>query len=208
MNKMNERALASHRRACAAVVALLGLAGAAAPVSPALAQSLYDARNFRPLTADSKAFRVGDIVTIQVVENASASANADTDLKRSNSGGAQLNFRSSFPVAGATATATGQFDGGGQTARAGQLLATISVPVREVLPNGDLLISGEQLLVINEEQQRINIEGRVRPHDISDANTVVSNRIADARITYVGDGDIAQRQKPAWWHHFLDLFGL
>lgn len=172
------------------------------------AQSLFDAKTFRPITADSKAFRVGDIVTIQIVENASASANADTDLKRSNSAGAELHFRSPIPVAGANATATGQFDGGGQTARTGQLLATLSVSVRDVLPNGDLLVSGEQLLVINEEQQRIDVEGRVRPQDISDANTVLSNRVADARITYVGEGDLANRQKPGWWHHLLDLFGL
>jgi flagellar L-ring protein FlgH len=172
------------------------------------AQSLYDAKTFRPITADSKAFRVGDIVTIQIVENASASANADTDLKRSNSAGAELHFRSPIPIAGANATATGQFDGGGQTARTGQLLATLSVSVRDVLPNGDLLVSGEQLLVINEEQQRIDVEGRVRPQDISDANTVLSNRVADARITYVGEGDLANRQKPGWWHHLLDLFGL
>jgi flagellar L-ring protein FlgH len=172
------------------------------------AQSLYDAKTFRPITADSKAFRVGDIVTIQIVENASASANADTDLKRSNSAGAELHFRSPIPIAGANATATGQFDGGGQTARTGQLLATLSVSVRDVLPNGDLLVFGEQLLVINEEQQRIDVEGRVRPQDISDANTVLSNRVADARITYVGEGDLANRQKPGWWHHLLDLFGL
>jgi len=62
--------------------------------------------------------------------------------------------------------------------------------------------------VINEEQQRINVEGRIRPQDLSDQNVVLSNRVADARITYVGEGDLAQRQKPAWWHHFLDLFGL
>jgi len=190
------------KTALAALAAGLALAGTAP------AQSLYDAKTFRPLTADSKAFRVGDIVTIQVVENASATANADTDLKRSNSAGAELHLRRPTPVAGANATASGQFDGGGQTARAGQLLAQLSVTVRDVLPNGDLLIAGEQLLVINEEQQRINVEGRVRPLDITDQNVVASSRVADARITYVGEGDVAQRQKPAWWHHFLDLFGL
>ena len=191
-------------RTTSALAAILLAVSAAS----AAAQSLYDPKTFRPLTADSKAFRSGDIVTIQIVENASASANADTDLQRSNSGAAEMHFRSPIPIAGARATATGQFDGGGQTARTGQLLATLSVSVRDVLPNGDLLVSGEQLLVINEEQQRIDVEGRVRPQDISDQNTVLSNRVADARITYVGEGDIAQRQKPAWWHHFLDLFGL
>lgn len=191
-----------HARRTGAILAL----SLTALLPAAQAQSLYDAQTFRPLTADSKAFRVGDIVTIQVIENASATANADTDLKRSNSAGAQLNFRSTTPIAGAHATAEGQFDGGGQTARTGQLLAEISVTVREVLPNGDLLVSGEQLLVINEEQQRIDVEGRVRPADITDQNVVQSNRVADARITYVGEGDLASRQKPGWWHHFLDLF--
>ena len=175
-------------------------------VMSAPAQSLFDAKTYRPMTADSKAFRAGDILTIQVIENASASANADTDLKRSNSAGAELHFRSPVPIAGANATASTQFDGGGQTARTGQLIATLSVSVRDVLPNGDLLISGEQLLVINEEQQRIDITGRVRPQDISDSNTVVSNRVADARITYVGEGDLASRQKTGWLRHILDLF--
>lgn len=179
---------------------------AAAPA--AWSQSLYDANTFRPLTADSKAFRAGDIVTIQVIENASASANADTGLKRSNSAGGELRFRSPIPKAALTARATGEFDGGGQTVRNGRLLAQLSVTVREVLPNGDLMVFGEQLLMINEEQQRIDIEGRVRRQDISDNNVVLSTRLADARITYVGEGDVAQRQKPGWWHHLLDLFGL
>lgn len=190
----------------AAAISSAALVLAAVPA--AQAQSLYDANTFRPLTADSKAFRPGDIITIQVIENASASANADTGLKRSNSAGAELHYRAPNPVAALTATATGEFDGGGQTVRNGRLLAQLSVTVREVLPNGDLTVFGEQLLVINEEQQRIDIEGRVRRQDISENNVVLSTRLADARITYVGEGDVAQRQKPGWWHHLLDLFGL
>jgi flagellar L-ring protein precursor FlgH len=76
------------------------------------------------------------------------------------------------------------------------------------MPNGDLRIAGEQSLLINEEQQRINLEGRVRPLDVSDGNVVLSNRIADAKITYVGEGDLAARQKPAWWRQVLDWMGL
>ncbi len=202
---MNEKRFPSgpatrRRLAAAALLALAAL--------PAAAQSLYDEKTFRPLTADSKAFRPGDIITIQVIENASASANADTGLRRSNTGGAELRFRSPVPVAAATAEANTGFDGGGQTQRAGRLLAQLSVTVRDVAPNGDLMVFGEQQLVINEEQQRINVEGRVRPQDISDANVVLSTRLADARITYVGEGDVGSRQKPGWWRHFLDLFGL
>ena len=80
--------------------------------------------------------------------------------------------------------------------------------VKEVLPNGDLQVAGDQLLLINDEQQRIDVEGRVRPQDISQSNVVVSSRLADARITYVGEGELAERQKPAWWRKALDFVGL
>lgn len=194
------RRLFPWRALCLVAIAGACIAGAVQ------AQSLYDEKTYRPIAADVRAFRPGDIVTIQVVENATAAANADTGLKRANSAGAQLNFRSPLPVAAANATAGTQYDGGGQTERAGRLVAQISVTVREVLPNGDLLVFGEQLITINEEKQRIDVEGRLRPQDISDANVVLSSRLADARITYVGDGDVASHQKPGWWRHILDLF--
>jgi flagellar L-ring protein precursor FlgH len=171
------------------------------------AQSLYDEKTFRPLTADNKAFRVGDVLTVQVIENAAASANADTGTRRGNNISAQLARPTHGPIAVGLAT-SGEFDGGGSTARAGKLLAQLSVTVREVLPNGDLRVSGQQLLLINEEQQRIDLEGRVRPQDISDGNVVVSSRLADAKINYVGQGDLADRQKPAWWRKVVDWLGL
>ena len=175
--------------------------------APASAQSLYDEKTFRPLTADNKAFRVGDVITVQVVENAAASANADTGTRRTNNVSAQLNRPKLGPVAVGVAVA-GDFDGGGRTARAGNLLAQLSVTVREVLPNGDLRVSGQQLLLINEEHQRIVLEGRVRPQDITDANVVLSSRLADAKINYVGQGDLADRQRPAWWRKVFDWLGL
>ena len=92
--------------------------------------------------------------------------------------------------------------------RAGKLLAQLTVTVKELMPNGDMRIGGEQLLLINEEHQRINLEGRVRPQDISEANVVPSSRLADAKITYVGEGDLAERQKAAWWRKTLDWLGL
>ena len=171
------------------------------------AQSLYDEKTFRPLTADNKAFRVGDVLTVQVIENAAASANADTGTRRGNNISAQLSRPKLGPVAVGLATA-GDFDGGGSTARAGKLLAQLSVTVREVYANGDLRVSGQQSLLINEEQQRIDLEGRVRPQDISDGNVVISSRLADARINYVGQGDLADRQKPAWWRKVFDWLGL
>ena len=106
------------------------------------------------------------------------------------------------------ASVEGDFDGGGRTQRANRVLATLSVSVKQVLSNGDLLISGEQTLTVNDEVQKVNIEGRVRPTDISDSNVVLSTRIADAKITYLGEGELSERQKRGWWRKVLDWFGL
>ncbi|MBX3625323.1 MAG: flagellar basal body L-ring protein FlgH [Rhizobacter sp.] len=173
----------------------------------AAAQSLYSESNFRPLTADNKAYRVGDVLTVQIVESAAASANADTATRRSNDISAGLTRAHVAPIGVGIGT-SGEFDGGGKTTRTGKLLAQLTVQVKQVLPNGDLQVAGEQLLLINDEQQRINVEGRVRPQDISENNVVLSSRLAAARITYVGDGELADRQKPAWWRQLLDWIGL
>lgn len=174
---------------------------------PAGAESLYSEQRFRPLTADNKAFRIDDVLTVQVYENASAAANADTATRRKNDVGGNLTVTRTPPFA-AHLNVAGDFDGGGRTSRAGKVLALLTVRVQEILPNGDLRVGGEQLLVINGEQQRINLEGRVRPLDISDGNVVLSTRIADARITYVGEGDLSERQTRAWWRKVLDFLGL
>jgi flagellar L-ring protein precursor FlgH len=171
------------------------------------AQSLYDERTFKAPAADVKARRVGDVLTVQVVENAAASANTDTGTRRKNGLSAGITHPAGVGL-GVGMTTSGEFDGGGQTARAGKLVAQLTVSVKEVLGNGDLRVAGEQSLLINEELQRINLEGRVRPQDISDANVVLSTRIGDAKITYVGEGDLATRQKPAWWRQVLDWVGL
>jgi flagellar L-ring protein precursor FlgH len=187
-------------------VALLGVVMAAG-VLPAQAQSLYDERSFRALTADNKAFRVGDLLSVQVLENSAAQANADTGSRRSNSLSAQVDRPRLGPFKVGIGI-SGDFEGGGRTVRAGKLLAQLSVTVREVMPNGDLRVGGEQLLMINDEKQRIELEGRVRPQDISDGNVVLSSRLADARITYVGQGELADRQRPGLWRKILDWLGL
>ncbi len=173
---------------------------------PASAQSLYDEKTYRALVADSKAYRVGDALTVQVLENSAATANADTGTRRKNDISAELG-RAHVPAIGVGIGLGGEFDGGGRTVRSGKLLAQLTVSVKEVLPNGDLQIAGEQLLLINDEQQRINVEGRVRPQDISENNVVLSSRLADAKITYVGEGELAERQKPAWWRKLFDAVG-
>lgn len=183
-------------------LALLSLA----PVE-ASATSLYDEATFRPLIADNKAFRIGDVLTVQVFENSSATTSADTGTRRKNNMSGALSH-GARRVAETGIAIGGDFDGGGRTQRANRVLITLSVSVREVLANGDLRISGEQYLLVNEEQQKVTLDGRVRPQDVSDANVVLSTRLADARITYLGEGDVSQRQQRAWWRRLLDSVGL
>jgi len=100
------------------------------------------------------------------------------------------------------------FEGRGSTQRSGRVLGQLTVAIREVLPNGDMVLAGTQDLQINNERQTIRLEGRVRPQDIAENNTVMSTRVAEARIGFAGDGVLAEHQKPSWWQRLLTLFGI
>lgn len=172
----------------------------------ASAKSLYQEGMYRALTSDRKAHRVGDLLTVLVYENASASSTANTTAARDAQVGLDLDWNANRH--GGNAKTTNQLNGRGQTQREGKVLAQITVSVRSIAENGDLVIAGDQLLDVNNEQQQIRVEGKVRPQDVSDVNTVLSTRIADARISYAGEGDIADRQRSAWWQKVLTWFGL
>ncbi|HVI96827.1 MAG TPA: flagellar basal body L-ring protein FlgH [Anaeromyxobacter sp.] len=175
---------------------------------PARAESLFDGDTYRSLAADRKAFRVGDGLTVQVFENSSASSSADTATQRRNAISGIVTSVNPPRQYGGTLAVSGDFTGGGTTQRTNRVLAVLTVTVREVLPGGDLRVAGEQLLTVNQEQHHVSVEGRVRPQDVSTDNVVLSTRLADARITYVGEGDISERQRRAWWRTLLDWIGL
>jgi flagellar L-ring protein precursor FlgH len=161
---------------------------------------------WRPYTADNKAFRAGDVLTVQVFENSSAVTSADTGTRRNNRLQAEL-AHGARSVGQTSLSVGGDFDGGGRTQRTNRLLTTVSVTVQEVLPGGQLRIAGVQSLTVNEELQTVRLEGLVRPVDISDGNVVQSTRIADARITYLGEGDVTDRGRRPWWRKVLDAVG-
>ena len=175
-------------------------------ILPAHAVDLYSPQTFRALTADQKAYRVGDALTVQVIETSSSESSADTRTRRNNEVGAGLS-RAHQPATRIGLNSRGDFDGGGRTERSNRLLATLTVTVREILPNGDLRVAGEQSLTLNDEQQRVDLQGRVRPKDISDGNVVLSTRLADVRIRYAGEGELSDRQKPGWWRRLLNALG-
>ncbi|WP_426104783.1 flagellar basal body L-ring protein FlgH [Massilia sp. TSP1-1-2] len=170
------------------------------------AESLYKAGAYQALTSDLRMRRVGDLITVLVYESASASSTANTSAGRDAS--VNLDVQGTGKGYSAGIGADSRTDGRGRTQREGKVLAQITVYVHAVAPNGDLTILGQQLVSINNERQEIVIEGRVRPQDVSDTNVVLSTRIANARIRYTGQGDLADKQRPAWWQRFLTLFGV
>lgn len=194
------------RTRCPFVLACGFLSIAIGLCTPVRADDLFDAQTYRMLTSDLRAQRVGDTLTVLVVENSSASAKADSDSSKQSDVGIRLSTpgtRKDLEL-----TLADEFKGGGSTQRNGKLLAQLSVTVVAVEANGDLRVAGEQLLEINKDKQSIKLEGRVRRADVGEANTVLSSRLADARISYVGDGVLGDAQRRGWLPRIFSFLGL
>ena len=158
------------------------------------------------LFRDQKARGVGDIVTIQVVETATATNSATTATQKKGDislsapalgglekGASALNFANILQGAGGI-----NFNGTGSTSRTGQLQAAISARVVEVLPNGDMRLEGNKEVAINGERQILTIRGLVRVKDVSPNNQVLSTSIADMAVLFNGKGVVADANKPGW----------
>lgn len=192
--------------ACAAKLAALGLALAGS--AQALSASLYQGEgSYRSLTSDKRAYRVGDMLTVLVIENSSASANANTNTEKS--GGLTFGMKTSTRGESASLQLGDTFGGKGQIQRSGRLLAQLTVTVREVdAASGLLSVAGEQQILVNDEKQEIKLYGKVRPIDILDNNTVLSTRLADAHISYIGDGILSEKQRPGVLTRLLGWLGI
>lgn len=193
-----------------AVLPFFLAASALACAGPCGAADLYRDGDYRPLTADIRAARVGDSLTVLVLESSSAASSADTNSRRRAEAGLAgvLETTPRTERGQLSLNTTNNFDGGARTQRAGKLLAQLTVTVVGVEPNGDLRIAGDQLVDVNDEQQKIKLEGRVRRQDINENNAVVSSRIADARIYYSGEGVLADGQRPGLITKVLRWLGL
>jgi len=166
------------------------------------------------LYADQRAMHIGDIVTINVSEEADAKRGAVTDLTRSASVDLQISkFLGLIKLLGDTINngdliAAGQgsdFYGAGETSRTEHVRATVPALVKQVLPNGNLFIEGHRVILVNEEEHHFYVSGVVRPVDIQDDNSVDSGRIADAEIEFTGRGVVSEKQRPGWLQRGLDL---
>ncbi len=146
------------------------------------------------LVADRSSTRVGDSVTVLIFESSQASNSAQRGSRKTTklSGSASADT-SAHKVEGGIA---GAFDGLGQTSRSDRIIASISATVVDVLQNGDLRLEGEQTLLVNGERTVIKLGGRARLADLTENNTVMSTRLADARIEYDSSGFGARSARP------------
>lgn len=153
------------------------------------------------LYSDVKAYRIGDVLSVIIVESNSASKNSKTATKKQDKittkGAATTGALDGlFPGMSGSLDLSDQFSGQGSTTRSGQLTSRMTVRVVDVLPNSDLVIEGSKTLEINEDTEVVTLSGVVRPTDISASNTVNSYQIGNAKFTYKGTGALSQAQRP------------
>jgi flagellar L-ring protein FlgH len=174
--------------------------------------SLYiDAGLNSELFADLKARRVNDIVTIRVLESTVAESTADSQTNHKSTTAMSVdnffgleNHTGNIPLAKAINTNSDmQFKGDGTTKRSGSVSAFMAARVKEVLPNGDLVIEGIKEVKVNNEQQMLRIFGVVRPRDIGPDNVVVSAAIANMMVQIDGRGILSESIKPGWLFRIL-----
>ena len=168
---------------------------------------------YQPLFEDRRPRNVGDTLTILLQENVSASKSSSANASKGGSAGlsfsAMPRFMSGLFGGDRAETAiegSNDFNGKGGAAAKNTFSGTITVTVKQVLENGNLLVVGEKQIAINQGTEFIRFSGVVNPRTISGSNTVVSSQVADARIEYVGSGYINEAQQMGWLQRlFLNL---
>lgn len=193
---------------------LARITGDAAPVAPALpsmqmpvAQSgaIYAEGGSIALFEDNRARNVGDLLTVMLVESTQAkksaatntSKNQDTSLGDISVFGKKVNYGVGF-------SGDRSFAGKGDTSQSNSLSGSVTVTVVQRYPNGNLLVRGEKLLELNQGSEVVKLEGIVRSADISTSNSISSDRVGNARVTYAGRGALADSNAQGWLSRFFN----
>lgn len=172
----------------------------------------------RSFFKDQRATRVGDILTVVVQIADTATLSNNTARKRTNSEslaapmvlGMQEEFVNWLPgkqdadnlleLSGNSNTT-----GGGQIGRSETITTKIAASITQVLGNGNLVVKGKQQVRVNFEMREITVEGVIRPEDISSDNTILSEQMAEARISYGGRGTVSDVQQPRYGNQIIDI---
>jgi flagellar L-ring protein precursor FlgH len=176
------------------------------PADGAIFQAGYDV----PLFENKIAQRVGDILTIRLVESTSASKDARTSTKKATSlelpgptiGGRPVTINGT-PILETDVKNSSDFDGEGSSSQSNRLFGDLTVTVVERFGNGNLRVRGEKWLTINQGRELVRLSGIVRRADIQPDNTVASTRVANASIGYSGRGALAESNAPGWFARFF-----
>ena len=166
--------------------------------SNVLADSLWVDRNASLYGNSPRSFKVGDLITVVIVEQAKATqeAKSSSDERGSVNAGPGTGFLSKILPESFGADWGTSSEGEGSTTRGGSLQGRITVQVTAVNPNGILVLEGRQVIKVNNEDQMLKISGMVRSEDVTIDNITLSSNIANAVIEYQGNGNINNAQKP------------
>lgn len=174
--------------------------------------SLYQDAYGLNLFSDRKAHFVGDVITITLSESTVSKKSSNVNVKKDDS----IKFNSGVgtllgmnPTAGDASLETNvaqnrKFGGNSGADQSNSLRGNITVTVAEILPNGNLVVRGEKWMTLNSGDEFIRISGIVRPDDVAPDNTILSTRLANAKISYSGTGSLADSQKMGWLAKFFN----
>lgn len=181
------------------------------PVPQRTAGSLYQDIYGMNLFDDRKAHFVGDIITITLSEKTvskkssgvNVKKNSSTDMDAGTLMGAVAPQYKGLSLENSLAHKR-SFTGDADADQSNSLEGNITVTVAEILPNGNLIVRGEKWITLNRGDEFIRISGMIRPDDIAPDNTVVSTRLANAKISYSGTGALADSQTMGWFSRFFN----
>ncbi|MDR3684952.1 MAG: flagellar basal body L-ring protein FlgH [Geothrix sp.] len=158
----------------------------------------------RPIIADLRAYRINDLVTINISEATTAIAKANVATSRAGSN----SLSGSFGIGGGsslnpTTGTTQKYAGAGNTDRSATFTTTVTARVVKVVGNGNLIFEGFRDIQLNNENQRLYVAGMLDPHMLDATNTIKSGQVAELRIGYGGQGVIDETLKPGYISRLL-----
>ena len=181
------------------------------PPTPRTEGAIYQSGQQIELFADLKARRVGDVLTVRLTETTSASKSAVTKTTKTtgvNNTGPTILGRTittgGVPIFTTTLAGADSFDGEGSSTQGNSLAGSLTVTVMEVQLNGNLVVQGDKTLKLNQGDEFVHVSGVVRVADIQADNTVTSDRVSDAHISYSGKGVIDSSNRMGWLARFFN----
>lgn len=173
---------------------------------PVFCTSLFHQAPYHSFIADKKAANEGDVLTVLIIETANAQTKSGVSSDKSLSTGLGGVFSHQSLESSLNLKGDGRINA--QTERTGAIKATVTVHIKTAFDNGFYYLQGTQHISINGEEQTIRVEGMVRAEDINADNTVLSTRLANARIIYKGQGIVSNAHTHHYFYNALSSIGL